>query len=92
MAFQAIGRIRSQADDVDGVTNLVAPEPLRRGQLVDVLVLEGSDYDLSARVESMVRDAPPEPRIRSIERSDVQRAGDRRLPVTGLGLDTVRGR
>jgi ribosomal protein S12 methylthiotransferase len=91
-AFRATGRIRSQADDVDGVTELMSRAPLRRGQLVHVSVLEASDYDLSARVEGVVRDAPRVPVVRETEISNPKLTAGRRLPVTELGLDTVRGR
>jgi ribosomal protein S12 methylthiotransferase len=84
-AGDAVGRIAGQADDVDGVTNLTASEPLEAGQIVETVVTGAHDFDLSARVLSVVRSAP----VRAGRSNG--RPG-RRLPVAALGLETAWGR
>jgi ribosomal protein S12 methylthiotransferase len=82
----AIGRIAGQADDVDGVTHLTAAEPLEAGQIVEVVVTDAHDFDLSAQVLRVLRSAPAE-----AGRAN-GRPGRRRLPVAALGLETAWGR
>jgi ribosomal protein S12 methylthiotransferase len=82
----AVGRIAAQADDVDGVAHLMAAEPLEAGQIVEAIVTDAHDFDLSARVQRVLRAAPAE-----AGRAN-GRPGRRRLPVTALGLDTAWGR
>jgi ribosomal protein S12 methylthiotransferase len=82
----AVGRIAGQADDVDGVTHLTATERLEAGQIVEAVVTDAHDFDLSARVLRVLRSAPAE-----AGRAN-GRPGRRRLPVAALGLDTAWGR
>ena len=56
----AAGRIAGQADDVDGVTHLTAAEPLEAGQIVEAVVTDSHDFDLSARILRVLRSAPAE--------------------------------
>lgn len=78
-----VGRIAGQADDVDGVTVLVAKERLTPGALVRVRIDRAGDFDLGASVQSVVRQAP--------QRSEVSGlSAGRGLPV--LGLETAWGR
>ena len=82
----AVGRIAGQADDVDGVAHLMAAEPLEAGQIVEAIVTDAHDFDLSARVQRVLRAAPA-----GAGRAN-GRPGRRRLPVAALGLDTAWGR
>ncbi len=82
----AAGRIAGQADDVDGLTYLTAAEPLEAGQIVEAVVTDAHDFDLSAQVLRVLRDAPSE-----AGRAN-GRPGRRRLPVAALGLETAWGR
>lgn len=75
-----VGRIASQADDVDGVTIMTGPDDLAAGTLVEVSIDRSSDFDLGGTVGRVVRQAGP-PAV-----SDPGRA----LPV--LGLDTAWGK
>lgn len=45
-----VGRLWSQAPEVDGMTYLSSPHPLKRGQIVKVRVVDSHDYDLVAEV------------------------------------------
>ena len=81
----ALGRIAGQADDVDGVTHLTAAEPLEAGQIVESVVTDAHDYDLSARVLRVLRSAPA-------EAGRAKGRLGRRLPVAALGLETAWGR
>ena len=81
----ALGRIAGQADDVDGVTHLTAAEPLEAGQIVEAVVTDAHDYDLSARVLRVLRSAPA-------EAGRAKGRLGRRLPVAALGLETAWGR
>jgi ribosomal protein S12 methylthiotransferase len=47
---EATGRIAVQAPDVDGITYISAPRPLRRGQVVRAAVESAAGYELSATV------------------------------------------
>ncbi len=86
----SIGRLASQADDVDGVTRLAAEVELRPGQIVQVEVTGADDFDLTARV---IREVRPTPVVGSGSASAESSARNgRRLPVAPLGLDTVWGR
>lgn len=78
-SFRAEGRLASQADDVDGMTELFSPSPLAIGALVEVEIVGSDDFDLCARVLRVVRE--PHPPVRS-----------RALPVMSLGLETAWGR
>lgn len=75
----ALGRLASQADDVDGVTELTGPYALGSGALVEAKVVASDDFDLRAEVLRVVRE-PSTP------------APARTLPVVGLGLETAWGR
>jgi ribosomal protein S12 methylthiotransferase len=77
--YRVQGRLASQADDVDGVTELFSPSPLAIGALVEVEIVGSDDFDLQADVLRVVR----EPGVV---------AGARALPVLPLGLETARGR
>ncbi|WP_420440293.1 30S ribosomal protein S12 methylthiotransferase RimO [Candidatus Palauibacter sp.] len=80
-----LGRIESQADDVDGVTVLVGGDGLAPGSLVRVEIQRAADFDLAGRVREVVRrvsergGAAPSPAL-----------SGRGLPV--LGLDSAWGR
>lgn len=45
----ALGRLWSQAPDIDGVTRVASPVPLRAGQFLDVEITAAGPYDLEAR-------------------------------------------
>jgi ribosomal protein S12 methylthiotransferase len=75
----SIGRVASQADDVDGVTELWSDRPLAAGALVEAEIVASGDFDLRADVLRVVRD--PGSRVPA-----------RSLPVMPLGLDTAWGR
>ena len=79
-----LGRIESQADDVDGVTVLFGAEGLDAGALVRVGIERAADYDLAGRVRAVVREAPARRATSSAA------AAGRGLPV--LGLDSAWGR
>ncbi len=76
-AHVTIGRLASQADDVDGVTLLVGDRPLAPGTLVEAQVHAAGDYDLGARVLTVTRSPARAVRV---------------LPVVPLGLETAWGR
>lgn len=82
----AVGRIAGQAEDVDGVTHLTASETLEAGQIVEAVVTDAHDFDLSAQVRRVLRGAPV-----GAGRAN-GRPGRRRLPVAALGLETAWGR
>jgi hypothetical protein len=86
VAGEGVGRIAGQAADVDGVVRLRSAEPLQRGQIVEVVVTDAHDFDLSARVLRVLRSVPEQ-----AGRAN-GRPGRRRLPVAALGLDTAWGR
>jgi len=48
--FQAVGRTRGQALDIDGVTHLRAPSGVVAGDIVRARIVEAFDYDLVAEV------------------------------------------
>ncbi len=80
-----LGRIESQADDVDGVTVLVGGDGLAPGSLVRVEIQRAADFDLAGRVREVVR--------RTSERGGA--APSPALPGRGLpvlGLDSAWGR
>ncbi len=80
-----LGRIESQADDVDGVTVLVGGDGLAPGSLVRVEIQRAADFDLAGRVREVVR--------RASERGGA--APSPALPGRGLpvlGLDSAWGR
>ena len=78
-----LGRIASQADDIDGSTVLVGGERLAAGTLVRVRIDRAEDFDLGGPVGEVVR-----PASRRAE-PPVPQAG-RRLPI--LGLESAWGR
>jgi ribosomal protein S12 methylthiotransferase len=75
----SLGRVSSQADDVDGVTELWGDRPLPAGTLVDAQIIASGDFDLRAEVLRVVRE--PGTTVPA-----------RVLPVIPLGLDTAWGR
>jgi ribosomal protein S12 methylthiotransferase len=77
--YRAQGRLASQADDVDGVTELFSSSPLAVGTLVEVEIVGSDDFDLRAHVLRAVREPGAAPRSRA-------------LPVMPLGLETAWGR
>jgi ribosomal protein S12 methylthiotransferase len=77
--FRALGRLASQADDVDGVTELFSQAPLATGTLVEAEIVSSDDFDVRADVLRVVRE-PSVP------------ARPRELPVVALGLETAWGR
>ncbi|MYC89038.1 MAG: 30S ribosomal protein S12 methylthiotransferase RimO [Gemmatimonadales bacterium] len=81
-----LGRIESQADDVDGVTVLVGGNGLLPGSLVRVEIERAADFDLAGRVREVVRRASGRG---GAAPSPVLPTG-RELPV--LGLDSAWGR
>ncbi len=82
-----IGRIASQADDVDGVTVLWSAEPLAKGALARVTIERAGDFDLGGTVVELVR-APAEVEADTAESGSKARM----LPVVGLGLESAWGR
>ena len=104
---RATGRLRSQADDVDGVVELRGGEALRPGQIVRARVTAAGDYDVEATVERVLREASARPGAPSgttvgVDRPGAagegrgrhERPGSRSLPLveSGLGLDTAWGK
>jgi ribosomal protein S12 methylthiotransferase len=49
-AFLVVGRIWSQAPDIDGMTYLSSTRPLQSGEIVQVRITEAHDYDLVGEV------------------------------------------
>lgn len=102
--MKAVGRTAAQADDVDGVTALLADGELARGDLVEVEVTGAGDFDLVARVRRVLRRAPEGmdgsaagavPRRNGRRGADAARSGNggrRLLPIAPLGLDTAWGK
>lgn len=86
-----VGRLASQADDVDGVTYLEIAEPLSPGTLVDVVVTASGDFDLTARV-SGIRSESPAMALATTADAARPPSGRRPLPMAGLGLDSAWGR
>ncbi|MYL05382.1 MAG: hypothetical protein F4012_00690 [Gemmatimonadales bacterium] len=81
-----LGRIESQADDVDGVTVLVGGNGLAPGSLVRVEIQRAADFDLAGRVREVVRRASERGRAAPSAAAQPGRG----LPV--LGLDSAWGR
>lgn len=81
-----LGRIESQADDVDGVTVLVGGNGLAPGSLVRVEIRRAADFDLAGRVREVVRRASERGRVAPFAAVQPGRG----LPV--LGLDSAWGR
>lgn len=48
--FVIKGRLWSQAPEIDGVTYIASPEPLKIGQMVKLRITDAHDYDLSGEV------------------------------------------
>jgi ribosomal protein S12 methylthiotransferase len=46
------GRLWSQAPDIDGVTYIASPEPLKIGDMVKLTITDAHDYDLSGEMQS----------------------------------------
>ena len=80
-----LGRVESQADDVDGVTVLLGGKGLVPGSLVRVEIERAADFDLAGRVREVVRRTA----VREGLAPSVA-APERGLPV--LGLDSAWGR
>ncbi|WP_420635272.1 30S ribosomal protein S12 methylthiotransferase RimO [Candidatus Palauibacter sp.] len=80
-----LGRIESQADDVDGATVLFGAEGLAPGSLVRVEIERAADFDLAGSVREVVRPAS----ALAATMSPAATPG-RGLPV--LGLDSAWGR
>jgi len=87
-----IGRLASQADDVDGVTYLETSEPLSPGTLVEALVTASGDFDLTARVSGIRRESPAMAMAAVAAEATGPPSGRRPLPMAGLGLDSAWGR
>ncbi|MDH3734723.1 MAG: 30S ribosomal protein S12 methylthiotransferase RimO [Gemmatimonadota bacterium] len=87
----AIGRVASQADDVDGVTVLSGAGELAAGTLVEVTVEQATDFDLGATVQRVVRvSGEPPSDAPSDTGSEAGSGRGRGLPV--LGLETAWGK
>ena len=80
-----VGRVESQADDVDGATVLLGAEGLAPGSLVRVGIERAADFDLAGRVREVIREVP----TRAATTAPAAATG-RGLPV--LGLDSAWGR
>ena len=90
-----VGRIESQADDVDGVTVLAGPAGLAPGTLVQATIRRAADFDLAGLIERVLRPAPPAAVDGAWGRpavAGVAARGGRELPVLGLGLETAWGK
>lgn len=87
-----LGRVASQADDVDGVTVLAGPDDLAPGTLVEVAIERATDFDLGGRIERVLRPGPARRDAASFREPTVAGAGARELPVLGLGLETAWGK
>ncbi|MFZ9887617.1 MAG: 30S ribosomal protein S12 methylthiotransferase RimO [Myxococcota bacterium] len=48
--YLVVGRLWSQAHEIDGITYLSSPRPLRPGEIVHVRITDAHDYDLVAEV------------------------------------------
>ena len=48
--FVAVARTVAQAHEVDGVTNLIAPEGIEPGSMIEVEIVDAFDYDLVAKI------------------------------------------
>jgi ribosomal protein S12 methylthiotransferase len=81
-----VARTWGQADDVDGVTILTGRSDLNPGALIEATIVDADDYDLTATVQGIVREAPDVPRTRPAP------GGGRSLPVLPLGLEAAWGR
>ncbi len=85
-----VGRIRAQADDVDGITDLGPASDVRAaGTLVEVEITGAGDFDLEGTIRREVRPAP-HPGA-SVKTGRVGRVG-RPLPVATIGLEGGWGR
>ncbi|MFQ5528964.1 MAG: 30S ribosomal protein S12 methylthiotransferase RimO [Gemmatimonadota bacterium] len=83
-----VGRIRAQADDVDGTTDLgPASSGYPPGTLVEVDVTAAGDFDLEATIGRVVRENEAD----SDEEATVGSVG-RPLPVATIGLEGGWGR
>lgn len=85
-----VGRIRAQADDVDGATWLNLSDgqsAVGPGALVEARVTAAADYDLDADILRELRPAPA-----SGATSGASRDGRRVLPIAGIGLEASWGR
>ncbi len=86
---RSVGRLASQAPDVDGEATLWSDGPLAPGTLVEAEVTAAGDYDVVAEVRRVVREAR--------RGGTTPGAGDpaharRSLPFVSLGLDTAWGK
>ena len=82
-----VGRIESQADDVDGAAVMLGTEGLAPGTLVEIAIDRCSDFDVGGTVERVLRAGSGS---RAPTTLDDGAAAGRPLPV--LGLDTAWGR
>ena len=46
----AVARTVAQAHEVDGVTNLIAPEGIEPGSMIEVEIVDAFDYNLVAKI------------------------------------------
>ncbi len=82
-----VGRIRAQAVDVDGITDLGPASAVRAaGTLVEVEITGAGDFDLEGMIRREVRPVP------HTDASVVVRPIGRPLPVPTIGLDGGWGR
>jgi ribosomal protein S12 methylthiotransferase len=82
-----IGRTRSQADDVDGITYLGSASDARpAGTLVEIQITGAEDFDLEATILREVRSAAP------VDSVTVPGRVGRALPIATIGLDGGWGR
>ncbi len=87
-----VGRLESQADDVDGLTWLWTGSPVVPGSLVEVQITSAGDYDLAAQVVAL-RSAPSAGgRGSPVAPGAVGGPRVRPLPLATLGLDSAWGR
>jgi ribosomal protein S12 methylthiotransferase len=97
------GRTMGQADDVDGVTELVgagsggrhpggdAADRLAPGAIVEAEITAAHDYDLEARFLRVLRPAP-RPLGGEVASAAPVAGGRRGLPIAPLGLESGYGR
>ena len=85
-----VGRIRAQADDVDGITDLGPASTVRAaGTLVEVEITSAGDFDLEGTIRREVR---PAPHAGTWEVGGRAGRVGRSLPVATIGLDGGWGR
>jgi ribosomal protein S12 methylthiotransferase len=78
---RAVGRLWSQAPEIDGTVRLVAARPLAQGQIVAARIDEARDYDVTAQVL-----APEDPLARTAWPFALRRVAPRRTrPLVVVG-------